>query len=384
MASLRRNDQTFELDTLDAGFDGDGMKTGFRTGQLNAVHYHQGTGGSGNILLAGQSSGIMYVYAVNSDTGVTAWFKDITFSNPSVSYGWQEAFDVLEQVDDNKVVVGGIACRSSAPYGTDFALARLEADDGDFDTSFDFDGKVTTNISGINSSILSYDAAYSLVESADSPATSIYAVGKSNTTGSDRFAVVSYLRSNGSRNPDFKMTGYSDGVAIGPSGIAYDAKVQRTAGAPGFGMVVAGGTGVPGDTSNDFVLARFQTHESLGAGVGGALDSNFGSNGVATTDFNKSNSPSYNSGYDVARGIDFAVADDIHEHSIVAAGFSGTGAAGGNLALAEYLPRNRILVVSPLGGPPPGPGGGAALALSPWDVEEEDEDDPASLPVLSS
>jgi hypothetical protein len=68
--------------------------------------------------------------------------------------------------------------------------------------------------------------------------------------------------------------------------------------------------------------------------------------------------------------------------SIVAAGFSGTG---GNLALAEYLPRNHILVVSPLGGPPPAPGGGAAFALSPWDVEEDDEeDDAAGLLVLSS
>ncbi|HZN65613.1 MAG TPA: hypothetical protein VFB66_09940, partial [Tepidisphaeraceae bacterium] len=93
---------------------------------------------------------------------------------------------------------------------------------------------------------------------------------------------------------------------------------------------------------------------------------------VATTDFDKSQA--YNSGYDVARGIDFARGiDPEHTLCIVAAGFSGTGGAGGNLALAEYLPRNRVEVVNPFGGAPPPPGGGAALSLNPWDVEEEDE-----------
>ena len=372
-------DGTGQIDVLDDNFDGDGRKSGFRTGQLNAVHYHQDAEGSGNILLAGADTfGTMYVYALNSSTGATAWSRDIVFN--IALYGWQEGFDVLEQVNDDKVVVAGMACRSTAPYGTDFALARLNSD-GTFDSSFDGDGKVTTNISGLTSSILSQDIAYSIVESADHDA--LFAVGKSNTTGSDRFAVVSYLRSNGSRDPEFKMTGYSNGVAIGPSGVAYDAKVQHTAGAPGFGMVVAGGTGVPGDTSNDFVLARFVTHESLGTGVGGALDTQFGSSGVATTDFN--NAPTYNSGYDVARGIDFAFnADESnspHQHSIVAAGFSGTGVTGGNLALAEYLPSNRILVVSSSGGAPapPPPGGGAALSLSPWDVDDEDEEADAEL-----
>jgi hypothetical protein len=216
------------------------------------------------------------------------------------------AYDVLEQLSDSKVVIVGRACRHTAPYGTDFALARFNAD-GTVDNTFDGDGKLTTNFGTVVGGCElnpSYDTAFSVVESVDND--TLFVVGKTSYGGAgDRFAVVSYLQSNGSRDPDFKNSSYPNGLAVGPYGIAYDAKVQdEGTAAQGYGMVTAGGEGVPGDTSSDFVLARFQTRESLGDGVGGALDNDFGKNGVATTDFNKSGG--YNSGYDVARGIDFA------------------------------------------------------------------------------
>src|SRR5207244_7288143 len=83
-------------------------------------------------------------------------------------------------------------------------------------------GKVTTNFGCLISgacNVPSYDTAYSLVESTYS--NSIYAVGKTNYTGYDRFAVASYLESDGSRDPNFHKTGLPSGLCTGPLGIAY-------------------------------------------------------------------------------------------------------------------------------------------------------------------
>jgi hypothetical protein len=193
--------------------------------------------------------------------------------------------------------------------------------------------------------------------------------------------LVSYLRSNGSRDTNFRSGTLPSGLALGPFGIAYDAKIQdEVVGGPGYAKIVAGGGGVPGDTSSDFVLARFETSQSLGGAVGGALDSGFGKNGVATTDFAKNQA--YSSGYDVARGIDLAGGDPDHAYSIVAAGFSGTAAGGGNLALAEYLPRNRILVVSSFGGF--ASSGDTSVATGTSSLEEEDEESTSASDLLAT
>lgn len=49
---------------------------------------------------------------------------------------------------DNKIVIGGTARVNNGPsFGLDFALARLNSD-GSLDTTFDADGKVTTNMGG--------------------------------------------------------------------------------------------------------------------------------------------------------------------------------------------------------------------------------------------
>ena len=67
--------------------------------------------------------------------------------------------------------------------------------------------------------------------------------------------------------------------------------------------------------------------------------------GVATTDFPKN--PTYNSGYDVCRGVSFAASVNTdHAFSIIAVGFSGANSSGGNIAMAEYLPRNRVYIFS--------------------------------------
>lgn len=100
--------------SLNTNFDGDGKRSGFQAGQLNAVHGKQGTGDSNRIVLAGTNgSSQMAVYVLNIDTGATVWSQQtISFGS---GYSYQEAFDALVQVGDDKVVVGGWACRNVAP-----------------------------------------------------------------------------------------------------------------------------------------------------------------------------------------------------------------------------------------------------------------------------
>jgi hypothetical protein len=180
-----------------------------------------------------------------------------------------------------------------------------------------------------------------------------------------------------------------DGLAVGPRGTAWDARVQYDdADQYGYARIVAVGEGAPGDTGSDFVVARFETPESIyfrtgTAGDGGALDTRFGSGGVATTDFSKTQG--YSWGQDIARGVAFAPGHSgsqaQHSYNIIVAGqSSNTGVAPG-IALAEYLPRNRVIVASDSGGglllaPGASDGGKAAppgesLTAAMLDTEED-------------
>ena len=349
---------------LDPNFGTGGLLNGIADGQLNAIHFSRRLDfNSGYLLLAGTSNSRMRVMAINPATGATAWSTSIVF-DPLVSL-YQEAWDVIEQTSDTKVVVAGWQCRLGDTGAHDFALARLNSSDGSLDTTFDGDGMLTTNfgclISG-SCSPPSADKAYALLESDDQ--TTLFAVGSTNYAGFDEFAVAAYRQSNGSRQPNFQEAGLPDGLATGPRGVARDAAIQyNTADQAGYAKIVAVGEGVPGNTGSDFVVARFQTAESIyfrdgTVADGGALDAGFASGGVATTDFAKSQA--YTWGQDIARGVALAPqhsgSHSHHSYNIIVAGQSNNSSPL-NIALAEYLPRNRVLVVSDSGPP----GGGAPL-----------------------
>ncbi len=146
-----------------------------------------------------------------------------------------------------KVVVSGYS-------NNDFVLARYSST-GVLDTSFDGDGKVTTDFGGNN-------YGYALAVQADGK---LVVAGESN---SNAIAVARY-NDNGSLDTSFdgdgKVTTSLGGVVLGRALTIQDGK-----------LLVAGSTNVGG--SYDFALTRYNSD--------GSLDTTFDTDGKVTVDFN--------------------------------------------------------------------------------------------------
>jgi uncharacterized delta-60 repeat protein len=204
-----------------------------------------------------------------------------------------EAHGVAIQAD-GKIIAAGVAiCDPCAGPVTphDFALARYNRD-GSLDTTFDGDGKVTTDF-GFNK-----DQAFAVAIQADGK---IIAVGSANGPSTLDFALARY-------NPDgsLDVTLGGDGKVTsdfaGGDDQAYGVAIQAD------GRIVAAGVAfspacLPCDTppTENFALARYNTD--------GSLDPTFGLGGQVVTDFAGS--------YDEARGVAFQA-----DGKIVAAGFA--------------------------------------------------------------
>lgn len=153
---------------------------------------------------------------------------------------------------DGKIVVAGESNQN-------FALARFNSD-GSLDTSFGIDGKVTTEFG-------SSDFGYALAIQADGR---IVVVGESNLD----FALARY-NSDGSLDTSFSGDGkvVTDGGPGGGSllGIGLQAN----------GTIIAAGTSSDASFNADFALARYDTN--------GSLDTSFDGDGKLTTDFSSVN-----------------------------------------------------------------------------------------------
>jgi uncharacterized delta-60 repeat protein len=198
--------------------------------------------------------------------------------------GLDEALGVAIQAD-GKIVAAG---RGTAVG--DFALARYNRD-GSLDTSFDGDGKVTTDFGS------PFDVALGV---AIQPDGRIVAAG---TAAGDDFALARYNR-DGTLDTSFD----GDGKVTTDFG-AMDAALGAPAIQPDGKIVAAGYTTAGGD----FALARYNRD--------GSLDTSFDGDGKVTTDFG--------SPFDVAAGVAMQP-----NGRIVAA-----GGDGGDFALARYLGR---------------------------------------------
>ena len=192
---------------------------------------------------------------------------------------------------DGKIVAAGYAFISS---NYDFALARYNAD-GTPDTSFDSDGKATTEIgSGFN-------AALGVVLQADGK---IVAAGYAFNGSNHDFALARY-HANGTLDAGFGAAGTVTTAIGSGNDLANGVALQAD------GKIVAAGS-----SSSDFALARYNTD--------GSLDAGFGTGGKVTTAIGSSTDEA------------FALALQA-DGKIVAAGYSYNG-ANADFALARYNP----------------------------------------------
>ena len=174
----------------------------------------------------------------------------------------------------------------------------VAAADGDLDTTFDSDGKVTTAIGSGN------EQALSVAIQSDGK---IVAAGRSSNGSNDDFALVRY-NTDGTLDTTFDSDGKVTTAIGSGTETAYSVAIQSD------GKIVAAGFSFNG-SNNDVALVRYNTD--------GTLDTNFDSDGKVTTDIG-----SYN---DYARSV--AIQSD---GKIVVAGFSNNG-SNDDFALVRYL-----------------------------------------------
>jgi len=191
---------------------------------------------------------------------------------------------------DGKIVVSG---STDTGADRDFALARYNPD-GSLDTSFDNDGRVTTDIFGGSD-----DIGHAIVLQPDGK---IIVVGSSVTSTSYEFSMVRY-NPNGSPETIFAIYGF---MAYG-----YAVALQMD------GKIVVAGSAYNG-SNHDFALGRFNPD--------GSLDTSFDGDGKVTTNF----------GINDAGNAVVLLPDG----KIVVAG--QTGLTGTDFALARYNPNGSL------------------------------------------
>jgi uncharacterized delta-60 repeat protein len=204
-----------------------------------------------------------------------------------------EAYSVAIQ-SDGKIVAAG-SSKNGSNY--DFALARYNTD-GTLDTNFGTGGKVITAIGS------STDVAESVAIQSDGK---IVAAGFSNNGSNNDFALVRY-NTNGTLDTTFDSDGKVTTAIGSANDAAYSVAIQSD------GKIVAAGFSNNG-SNNDFALVRYNTD--------GSLDTNFGTGGKVTT--------AIGSGIDIAYSV--AIQTD---GKIVAAGFSRSGGNNDDFALVRY------------------------------------------------
>ena len=238
--------------SLDSSFDGDGILT-LDSGPSSDKGYAIAFQTDGKIVVAGNSGIVFAVTRFNTDGNLDNTF-DGDGSLITNFVGSMSACYAVTIQADGKIVVAGNS-------DDDFALVRYNID-GSLDSSFDSDGKLTTNF-GIGS-----------------------AVGKSIAIQSDGKLVVAGLGDNGTSNIDFILVRYnadgsldnsfdSDGKVFTDFGSSTDDKGNSIIIQADGKMVVAGSSS--NGSNSDFALARYNTD--------GSLDLTFDNDGRLLTDF---------------------------------------------------------------------------------------------------
>jgi uncharacterized delta-60 repeat protein len=237
----------------------------------------------GKILVAGEGGDDFAVVRYNSDGSLDTSFDTDGKVTTSVGSFNVSAYSVTVQ-SDGKILVAGCA-------DADFALVRYNSD-GSLDTSFDTDGKVTTDID-LGYGYVGYEYGYAEGESvtvqsdgkilvAGYTYTHIYTGSDDDTDISD-FALARY-NSDGSLDTSFDTDGkvttdFGSGSDWGNSvTVQSDGKILVAGGSGDYIFyTIDGSRDKVGYTDDDFALVRYNSD--------GSLDTSFDTDGKVTTDF---------------------------------------------------------------------------------------------------
>lgn len=278
---------------LDTGFHNDGRVTtligaGDDVGRALAIQ------SDGKILVAGYSWNgsdddfalVRYASDGSLDAGVGALDGDGKLTTDFA--GADDRAMAIAVQPDGRILVGGTS-------GTDIALVRYEPD-GDLDTSFGTGGSVITDLGGI-------EQGFALALQTDGRI--LLAGSRADAGGED--AIVLRYDSDGTLDTAFD----DDGVQTVPFSTgpdrAYAIRLQND------GDILVGGV-AEGAADNDFALARLTSD--------GALDVDFGTDGMVLTDFG--------AGDDVAQALALQSTG-----RILLAGYAANG-TDDDIAVARY------------------------------------------------
>jgi len=226
-----------------------------------------GTDGSAGYALAVQPDGKILLagvaYNTHNNFAVARYLPngqaDQSFSGDgiqTISFG-SASDDVVRAIalqPDDKILLVGTATNSA---GSSMALARLHTN-GALDASFSGDGKTTLSIGTF------FTDAYTAVLQVDNK---IIVVGSAKFGMSDDVALARFLP-NGTLDTTFGNAGHTT-TNLGSDADSGNAITIQPDGA----IIVAGKTGI----NRDFALLRYLSN--------GTLDKSFGNQGVTTTDF---------------------------------------------------------------------------------------------------
>ena len=290
--------------SLDTSFDGDGKLTTDFFLETDAA-YALALQPDGKLVAAGITLYTVSSFALaryNPDGSLDSSF-DGDGRVITDLFGTGDSASALVVQADGKLIAAGDS-------GNNFALVRYNPD-GSLDTSFDGDGRVTTDFFGYS------DEADALALRPDGK---LVAAGYAYT-GNDRdFALACY-------NPDGSLDASFDGDGKATTDFFGGWDQGRALVLQPDGKLLAAGWAENGYYS-DFALARYNTN--------GSLDASFGGDGKITTDF----FGIYDSAYALALQPD---------GKLVAAGKAENGSGDPDFALARYSAEEGVFTYSPNG-----------------------------------
>ena len=238
------------------------------------------------IVIAGSAEDQFLAIRLNPDGTLDSSFNGTGIVITTAGTGKSSARALAIQSDDSKIkiVLGGQEGNYTGPTGPTrphFALVRYNPD-GTLDTSFDGDGKVSTDVSlsggtggGINALVIS--------------GSTIVAAGSSSTGNPGQAFAVARYKSDGSLDTTFNNGQGFVVTPVGDVGFAYAQAVAIQPGTPTTAQtIVAGGFCENSGHNNDFALVRYNSDD-------GTRDSSFGNNGIVQTDISSGSSDFINS-----------------------------------------------------------------------------------------